>query len=103
MITAGQTPFLQHFLDSPLLTTRDEELAVDEEDESEDDMKNTQVLPKLKSFGEAIHCLEDVLCFLQRRGCTSEAISTGTMINNLVSRVAFATQTTLHDYYPACQ
>ena len=82
---------------------RDEELAVDEQDESEDDMEDTQVLPKLKSFREAIQSLEDVRCFLQSRGCTSEAISTGTMIDNLVSRVPSATQTTLHDYYPACQ
>ena len=76
---------------------RNEELAVDEQDESEDDMEDTQVLPKLRSFRKAIQCLKDVRCFLQSRGCTSEAISTGTMVDNLVSRVPSATQATLHD------
>ena len=43
---------------------RNEELAVDEQDENEDDMEDTQVLPKLKSFKEAIQCLQ---CFLRSR------------------------------------
>ena len=66
-------------------------------------MEDTQVLPKLTSFREAIQCLEEVRCFLQSRGGTSEAISTGKMIDSLVFRVPSATQTTLHNYYPACQ
>ena len=78
-------------------------MTMDEQDESEDGMEDTQVLPKLKSFREAIQSLEDVRYFLQSRGWTSEAISTGTMIDNLVSHVSYAIQTTLHDYFPACQ
>lgn len=76
---------------------RDKELAADEQDKSEDDMEDTEVLPKLKSFKEAIRSLNDIQCFLQSWGCTSEAIFTDTIINNLVLHVPSATQTTFHD------
>ena len=91
--------FLASFSGQSSADVRDEEPAADEQDESEDDMEDTQVRPKLKSFKEAIQSLEDIQCFLQSRGCTSGAISTGTIIDNLVSHVPSATRTTLHDYY----
>ena len=56
-------------------------------------MEGTQVLPNLKSFREAIQSLEDVRYFLQSQGWTSEAISTGTVIDNLVSHVPSGTET----------
>ena len=73
------------------------------QDKSEDDMEDAHVLPKLKIFREAIQSLEDVRCFLQSQGCTSEAISTGTMIDTLVSLVPSATQTTLYDCFLTSQ
>ena len=53
-------------------------------------------VPPIHSLIEAIQCLEDVRCFLQSRGCTSEAISTGAMIDNFVSRAPSATQIIIH-------
>ena len=49
------------------VNNRDEKLAVNEQDESGDDMEHTKVLPKLQCFREAIQCWEDVWCFLEPR------------------------------------
>ena len=46
------------------------------------------------SLIEVFQCSEDVRCFLRSLGCTSEAISTGAMIDNFASHAPFATQTT---------
>ena len=68
-----------------------------EEEELDDD---GPVLPKLKTYKEAINSLEDVYHFLEDKGHTIEALSIGASIDQLVAlKNLNARQAILHEYF----
>ena len=52
--------------------------AVEEQEEDEERHE-----PKLKIFKETIQCIEDVLCFLDNRGCTMEANQASKLLDSV--------------------
>ena len=81
--------------DSDNVPTDDMELA--EEQEEEDSRE-----PKLKSYREALQYMEDVLCYLDHRGCTTEANQASQLldsINYLCIQSNSLKQTHVTDYF----
>ena len=69
-----------------------------DEDEELDD--NGPVLPKLKTYKEAINSLEDVYRFLEDKGHGMEALSVGASIDQLAALKNFnSRQASLYEYY----
>jgi len=77
-------------------------LEEDEEDsdcETEDDNAGQDVVPKIKSYKEAIVALKGVVLFLQHKGNTKEAMSLGSTIDAICTcRNASTVQTTLDSF-----
>ena len=68
---------------------------MDEDDDFDDD----PVVPKLKTYKEAINSLEDVCQFLEHKGHGIEALSIASSIDRVVSlKTSDSRQTTLYEY-----
>ena len=77
----------------------EEEVGDEEEDEREEEMDVEPPPPKLKSFREAIECLEDVQQFLESKGCIEHSLGIGSTIDTMTAlKVKSLQQTSLHDY-----
>ena len=69
---------------------------MDEDDKIDDD---GPVLPKLKTYKEAVNSLEDVYQFLEHKGHGVEALSIGASIDQLVAlKNCNSRQATLYEY-----
>jgi len=67
---------------------------MDEDDEFDD----SPVIPKLKTYKEAINSLEDVCQFLEHKGHGIEALSIGSSINHIVAlKTSNSRQATLYE------
>ena len=72
----------------------DASLDLDEDNNFDDD----PVVPKLKTYKEAINSLEDVCQFLEHKGHGMEALSIASSIDHIVSlKTSNSRQTTLYD------
>ena len=68
---------------------------MDEDDEFDD----SPVIPKLKTYKEAINSLEDVCQLLEHKGHGIEALSTGSSIDHTVAlKNSNSRQATLYEY-----
>lgn len=91
-----QSTFLDELTDNP----EQEEDEVDSDCEIEADSAAQDVVPKIKSYKEAITTLEDVVQFLQQKGNTEAAMSLGSTIDTVcMCRNASTSQTSLDSYY----
>ena len=83
-------------------TESDSDSDIDED--QEDITENEEPAPRIKTFHEAITCLEHVRSFLECRGYTSEATDTDIVVNSVVRlqclAAAQSVQTSLTDYFP---
>ena len=71
-----------------------------EEDDKEDEFDDSPVIPKLKTYKDAINSLEDVCQFLEHKAHGVEALLIGSSIDRLIAlKNSNSRQTTLHEYY----
>ena len=70
-----------------------------QEIDEDDEFDNGPVVPRLKSYKEAINSLEDVCQFLEHRGHGIEALSIGSSIDRIVAlKNSNSRQATLYEY-----
>jgi len=67
-------------------------------DEEDDEFDDSPVIPKLKTYKEAINSLEDVCQFLEHKGHGIEALSIGSSITHIVAlNTSNSRQATLYE------
>ena len=87
------------FLDKLINDPGQDEDEKDSNCEMEDDSAGQEVVPRIKSYKEAIMALEDVAQFLQHKGNTEETMSLGSTIDAIYTcRNASTLQTTLDSF-----
>jgi len=87
------------FLEELTAVEGEAEDASQEMDEEDDEFDDSPVIPKLKTYKEAINSLEDVCQFLEHKGLGIEALSIGSSINHIVAlKNSNSRQATLHEY-----
>ena len=70
-----------------------------EMDEEDDEFDDGPVVPKLKTYKEAINSLEDVCQFLEHKGHGIVALFIGSSIDHIVAlKNSNSRQATLHEY-----
>ena len=82
-----------------LTATEDEAEDASQEKDEDDKIEDGPVVPRLKTYKEAINSLEDVCQFLEHRGHGIEALSIGSSIDRIVAlNHSNARQATLDEY-----
>ena len=92
-------PTRNTFLEELTAAEGETEDASQEMDEEDDEFDDGPVVPKLKTYKEAINSLEDVCQFLEHKGHGIEALSIGSSIDHIVAlKNSNSRQATLYEY-----
>ena len=94
-----KTTFLEELTDDKHKCTSSTSGSGVEMNEEDGDLDESPVVPKLRTYKEAINALEDVSQFLEHKGHGSEALLIGSSIDRIVHlRNATSRQTSLLKY-----